>query len=439
MGKYSQLVILRRLKKYLKDNNRDLEIKEGYCHGFTLLWLYHMSQNTEDSFYSIMHKIAECRKSTDFQKIGAQIEITLAYLEWLQNSKKYVRSINQLDVDDLLELPRIFSLSYQFTKQQLMNVLRQIIHTDELICLSGPSHTIGLYYRDYTYFLFDSNYESGKAKEFQNMHSLIDEIIRSLIKPNPDKNKLLPIEINIMKSPTTDCDSTQEDWHGCNEEIKSRILDKLLSRTFDIDQEGPSGSTSLYLAIEAGDFNETKRLLDAGASTNRLGSNDWTPLQTALHHGKTSITRMLLRHGANPNLCDKRGISPLHVAVQQGDIRLIKILIKNGAEVRVATNSPIYHAIKKSSWEIATLLLANCRLQTIPHKEIRMLKNKYEFIKEAALKIQPTLNEKQKLRLTRNMNELKSAAGCRLRFFSHKKSTACNSEIRAVNKRLVNQ
>lgn len=439
MGKYSQLVILRRLSFYLYTNNRDLTLDEGYCHGFTLLWLYHMSQNSEDSFYSITHKIADCRTTGDFQKIEPEIETTLAHLEWLQNSKKYMHSVNQLDVDDLLELPRILSLSYQFTKQQFYHVLRKVIHPNELICLSGPSHTIGLYYRGNTYYLFDPNYENGKAKEFKNIHSLRNEIMQILVKEGSVKNKLLPIEINIMKSPTNECDATQQHWHGCDENKKSRILEMLLSRTLDIDQEGPAGSTSLHLAIEAGDYNAIKRLIDSGASTNHLGTNGWTPLQSAALHGKTSITRLLLRHGANPNLCDHRGISPLHVAAQEGEMRIVKLLIKNGAEITVANYSPIRLAVNNSFWEIAALLLANCRLQILPHKEIRLLKNKFDYIKQAALKIQPTLNEKQKLQLTRNMNELTSSFFDKYRFFSRKKAIAANTDTITAKKRIVNQ
>lgn len=419
MGKYSQSIILKRLNHYLDINQRDLKLENGYCHGFSLLWLYHMTHNNEAWFYDVLHQIARCRTKKHFQKIATQVEWFIAHLEWLQNSKSYVNSINQMDIDDLLEMPKI-SLSFQFTKQQLYSTLRKIIHPNEMICISGPTHTIGIYFRDNDYYLFDPNYSDGKAHVFTNLRELRDEIIRCLIKGDVTKETLLPIEINIARS--------QTNQHGCNEALKSRLLEMLIAKTDDIDQEGPSGATALYLAIETGDLKEVKRLIECGANPNHLGKNGWTPLQAAVYFSYKNITRLLLRYGADANQTDPNGLSSLHLAAQQGDFRSVKLLMQHGAAISPDHPSAIHSAVKHSHWQIAAFLLANCRLSTLSKHEIKLLKKNYDVIKREALMIQPQLIEKQQLRLTRNMNELRVNVNFIHRLFSTKLSTATPSE-----------
>src|SRR5262245_43362738 len=111
---YNQDVVIDKLNHYLKLQKRSITLKKGYCHGFSLLWLYKMSIGEENWFYNTIKKITACRKKRDYDAIEMDIEKFIAHIEWLQNSEKYVPEINQLDIDKIIELPRELSLSFLF-------------------------------------------------------------------------------------------------------------------------------------------------------------------------------------------------------------------------------------------------------------------------------------------------------------------------------------
>lgn len=102
MSNYNQDPVIDKLNLYLQLNQRSMKLKPGYCHGFSLFWLYNMSINNEKWFYNTIKKIVLCEKKADFDLIQEDIEEFLAHIEWLQNSSDYVENANQLDVDKIL-------------------------------------------------------------------------------------------------------------------------------------------------------------------------------------------------------------------------------------------------------------------------------------------------------------------------------------------------
>eukprot|EP00511_Aplanochytrium_stocchinoi_P004792 CAMPEP_0204829840 /NCGR_PEP_ID=MMETSP1346-20131115/8179_1 /ASSEMBLY_ACC=CAM_ASM_000771 /TAXON_ID=215587 /ORGANISM="Aplanochytrium stocchinoi, Strain GSBS06" /LENGTH=303 /DNA_ID=CAMNT_0051959929 /DNA_START=202 /DNA_END=1113 /DNA_ORIENTATION=- len=88
-------------------------------------------------------------------------------------------------------------------------------------------------------------------------------------------------------------------------------------------------------AIERGDLEETKGLIEQGAQPNTNGLN---ALHKAAFHGKLAIVRYLVTfHGMDPNTKDKNGFTPLHRAAYNGSLEVCKCLV---------------HEAKADIWEV---------------------------------------------------------------------------------------
>ena len=75
---------------------------------------------------------------------------------------------------------------------------------------------------------------------------------------------------------------------------------------------------SLFEAIERGDEAEVRRLLDAGADANELGSDQRSPLIEAAARGHVGMLRLLLEHGAEPAWKDSMEETALLKAAANG-------------------------------------------------------------------------------------------------------------------------
>jgi ankyrin repeat protein len=99
--------------------------------------------------------------------------------------------------------------------------------------------------------------------------------------------------------------------------------------------------TPTQLAVEGGDMEALKLLLDYGTDVNELPGNEFgrTALQAACEHemgpAKTELIHFLLDRGADVNAeagleC---GVTALQAAAITGDIKIVELLISKGAEV----------------------------------------------------------------------------------------------------------
>jgi hypothetical protein len=76
---------------------------------------------------------------------------------------------------------------------------------------------------------------------------------------------------------------------------------------------------ALFNAVIAGDIDEIKRIIDAGAKLDAVGALDRTPLHMAAFYGRTKIAELLIAHGADVNARDQIAMTPLHAAVISGE------------------------------------------------------------------------------------------------------------------------
>ncbi len=330
MKNYNQHLIIEKLNQYLKLNNRSLSLKLGYCHGITLLWLYKISSGEQNWFYKTVEEIINCKTKADFDAAQIAIEKFIAHIEWLQNSDKYITGINQLDIEKLIGLTNEFSLSCLFSHKNLDDLLEKIIVTNKLICISGPNHTIGIYKKHDTLYLFDPNYNHMQPRILPDVKSLKREMIRCLFKQNNTFNARMPLEINISRNPSSLRNSSS---HSTITIEKNKAYEEIVQSLKNIDTLGYAGISNLHLACESGDLAAVEYLLKHGARPNQVCKSDWTPLLVASARGYDEIVKLLLKFGADPNLANPGGITPIQLAMQAGHGNIVEILLIQGANL----------------------------------------------------------------------------------------------------------
>ena len=88
---------------------------------------------------------------------------------------------------------------------------------------------------------------------------------------------------------------------------------------------------SIHRAVNNGNLNRVKTLLNSGTNINRRTIYGWTPLIHAAYYGHLAIVRELLKRGANINARTNTGISALMYAALEGRTAIVGELLKRGA------------------------------------------------------------------------------------------------------------
>lgn len=108
-----------------------------------------------------------------------------------------------------------------------------------------------------------------------------------------------------------------------------------------------------------------KFIFENGCDVNR-GNGYYTPLYNAIQFGDLEKTKYLVEHGAkvdgNDIILNQDDINatPLHLAISKGDIETVKYLLDNGANIEIRDgngNTPLLTAVESLSYNIAKLLI----------------------------------------------------------------------------------
>jgi ankyrin repeat protein len=141
--------------------------------------------------------------------------------------------------------------------------------------------------------------------------------------------------------------NTFDAYHRTYEYVKHDAFDEVTADIrfgFGIDAKNKYGQTLLLKAVQDGDFEEVKRLVEKGADVNVRGGRVIplkTPLIMSIYKGHFDIFSYLIKNGANvnsgadvPHMEEK--YLPLQMAVSRvndSDLRYVMSLIENGADI----------------------------------------------------------------------------------------------------------
>ena len=126
------------------------------------------------------------------------------------------------------------------------------------------------------------------------------------------------------------------------------IISLLLSRNgIDVNLQDMNGNCALGLALEMGEMEFAKMLVERGADVNTRASG-LALLHTAVLRANKAVVPFLLQHGANVEQRTGDGLTPLQLAVEQGagDVAVVLCEFHASANVYDAEGfPPLWHAL----------------------------------------------------------------------------------------------
>lgn len=202
---FRQCYLIEKINQYLGLFKRDLLDADGHCHGLTLLWMQKMAERREQWFYDMVQRIVT---ATDEQLYlfddDVDVQKFIAKIEFAQYPLKYTEKLAEPEVTSYYNVNKILELSGQIVKdghytQKTLRVLcRKIAQYGNAAVLWGGSdrvdpndHTIGIFYRNRIFYLYNANNQSGKAEAFGRAGDLVSRIVWHLYtdfgKATPDR------------------------------------------------------------------------------------------------------------------------------------------------------------------------------------------------------------------------------------------------------------
>lgn len=100
-------------------------------------------------------------------------------------------------------------------------------------------------------------------------------------------------------------------------------------------KEKKSGLTALHVAVETGNIEIVRMLLDAGARVNAKSKAKQTPLLMIDDDATPELVRLLIERGASVNVQDDEGETALMKAAEEDKLEIVKILLEAGADVHL--------------------------------------------------------------------------------------------------------
>ncbi len=123
----------------------------------------------------------------------------------------------------------------------------------------------------------------------------------------------------------------------------NKLINILVEKGIDLDQESNDGFTELMYAIDQGDDELVQLLLDREADVNYYSENSKsTPLSIAIVHGNLPIMQKLIQHKVDINYEKKNLSSAISLAIEKSNNEILKLLLKNGAEIKTKPNGNSY-------------------------------------------------------------------------------------------------
>lgn len=169
---------------------------------------------------------------------------------------------------------------------------------------------------------------------------------------------------------------------------KFGIIKLLIARGADPNVPNSEGITPLITCIINNELHYAKFLIEKGANTCNPDKNGYTPLAWAVHmensdmielllanyahftlhsglmealeNGNINLIKFIIEKGADVNLCDETGNNPLMHAINKRNLQIVNLLIENGAAVNYndcGGCTPLMTAVKQQNFSIVKNLV----------------------------------------------------------------------------------
>jgi hypothetical protein len=180
---YSQIFLIKKINSYLRLVGRHVLSEGGCCHGLTLYWQQKMSERKEQHFYDLIKKMVESpeEKLKEWQD-DAGIQELIKEMRYAQYPDIYDAKIRQVDVDLIMKTdPELFFRDW-ISLESFVKLIEQYAVNRPCITVANfeSMHTIGIYCRDDSYYLYDSNGETGVAVQYDIVAEAAYEMANSL-------------------------------------------------------------------------------------------------------------------------------------------------------------------------------------------------------------------------------------------------------------------
>jgi hypothetical protein len=127
-------------------------------------------------------------------------------------------------------------------------------------------------------------------------------------------------------------------------------------------EDSYSKITPLFIAVEHGNIEMVRLLLDSGAKVNRRDESRRTPLMRIDSDTTRELVDLLVRHGAKVDLADEDGDTALFYAASAYEMKpeAVQSLIDSGASVNLKNKkgeTPLMQAVSSGNLEVVRVLL----------------------------------------------------------------------------------
>eukprot|EP00958_Prasinococcus_capsulatus_P029609 scaffold7563_cov578-Prasinococcus_capsulatus_cf.AAC.1 len=148
-----------------------------------------------------------------------------------------------------------------------------------------------------------------------------------------EKTSLVEALLHLGASPHTGRDFAQEPLPCAIRVQHVPTIGVLLALSgLEMDREGSTGDTALLTAIDSGNDDILKLVLERGANPNYENAKEVTPLMHAALRGRLATIEVLLQFGADLNYETRSGSTVLASTCEAGDLPMYKELVTKGAD-----------------------------------------------------------------------------------------------------------
>jgi ankyrin repeat protein len=139
---------------------------------------------------------------------------------------------------------------------------------------------------------------------------------------------LLLVSLASLGAASSDLDLVEAVERGDREGVRA-----LLEQQADVNAPQSDGTTALHWAAHRDDLETAELLIGSGADVNAANHYGVTPLSLACTNGNATMVERLLKAGADASAVQQTGETTLMTASNSGNVEVVKLLLAHGADV----------------------------------------------------------------------------------------------------------